>query len=86
MLRVHLKSQPPSNYRQAFNSAEEAKALKILLEHLNQNSIMMINTCSAMLSTAMTEQEISILAQQLEQGFKLVIEQVPALANTPAFT
>jgi hypothetical protein len=39
----------------------------------------MINTCSAMLSTAMTEKEIMILVEHLSSGFEKVIEQYPSL-------
>jgi glutamate-1-semialdehyde 2,1-aminomutase len=70
MCRVHMKSEIPLNYRDSFNTPNEAKALKILLDHLFDNGIMMINTCSAMLSTAMTEKEIDILTEVMLGGFR----------------
>jgi len=55
MFRVHTKPEPPVNYRAAPVTAEENARLKLLLEHLFDNGIMMINTCSGTLSTVMTE-------------------------------
>lgn len=79
MLRVHFKSHPPTNYRQSFLNEDEAKALKIVLTHANEQGIMLINTCSMMLSTVMTINEIEKLVQVLEQGFELVTQQLPSL-------
>lgn len=79
MLRVHFKAQPPSNYRQSYNTEDETKALKQILAYLFNHGIMMINTCSAMLSTAMTEKEITILADTLEAGFKQIVADIPTL-------
>ena len=52
---------------------------KVLLRHLFEQGLMMINTCSVMLSTAMTEKEIMILVEHLTSGFEKVIEQYPSL-------
>jgi glutamate-1-semialdehyde 2,1-aminomutase len=79
MLRIHLKVLPPINYRQAYATEDEAKGIKLLLNHTFNNGIMLINTCSAMLSTAMTEQEICTLAEVLQSGFELVVQQIPSL-------
>ena len=78
MLRVHFKSLPPTNYRQSFLNEDEAKALKIMLTHANEQGIMLINTCSMMLSTVMTINEIKQLVDVLEQGFELVTQQLPS--------
>jgi glutamate-1-semialdehyde 2,1-aminomutase len=74
MLRVHLKPEPPRSYRQAYVSAEEAARIKILLDHLFDNGLMMINTCSATMSTAMTKHEIDHLAEAMLSGFRLLRE------------
>jgi len=79
MLRVHFKSHPPTNYRESFLNEDEAKALKIVLTHANDQGIMLINTCSMMLSTVMTINEIEKLVQVLEQGFEFVTQQQPSL-------
>ena len=72
MFRVHLKPRPPENYREAFASDEEAVRLDRLLDHLFEQGFMMINTCSATISTAMTEAEIDALVAAFESGFALI--------------
>jgi len=72
MFRVHLKPQPPANHRDAFATPEEARKLAILLDHLFDSGFMMINTCSATLSTAMGEEEIDALVAAMADGFEKV--------------
>jgi len=70
MLRVHLKAEAPKNYRSAYVNFEEAKLIKKLLDYLFNNGIMMINTCSAAMSTVMTMREIDTLSEVILQGFR----------------
>ena len=70
MFRVHMKATAPRNYREAYMTPEENAQLKILLDHLFDDGFMMINTCTATLSTAMGEAEIDALVSSLEAGFK----------------
>ena len=72
MFRVHLKAEIPTTYRTAYVTPKEAKLLKVLLDHLFDNGIMMINTCSGTMSTAMAEKEIEILAETLLAGFRKI--------------
>ena len=75
MFRVHMKSEAPRNYREAYSPAEELARLKVLLDHLFDNGLMMINTCSGTLSTAMTEKEIDILSEAMLGGFRKIKAQ-----------
>ena len=68
LLRIHLKPESPTNYRSAYMSADEASRVKFLVDHLSDNGIMVINTCTAALSTAMTEAEINTLVEVLRTG------------------
>jgi glutamate-1-semialdehyde 2,1-aminomutase len=68
LLRIHLKPVAPANYRSAYMSADEVVRVKCLVDHLYDNGIMMIHTCSAALSTAMTETEINTLVDALRTG------------------
>lgn len=70
MFRVHMKAQAPTNYREAFMSPEESKRLTVLLDHLFDNGIIMINSCSAALSTPMGDAEIDTLVDALRSGFE----------------
>lgn len=76
MFRVHLKPEVPTAYRQAYIGADEKRLLAILLNHLFDNGIMMINTCSFTLSTVMTEKEIGILADAMLGGLEKVRENL----------
>jgi glutamate-1-semialdehyde 2,1-aminomutase len=69
MFRVHLKADPPHNYREAFATPEDTKKLELLLSHLFDEGFLMINTCSAAISTVMTEVEIDSLVAAMERGF-----------------
>ncbi len=70
MFRVHFKPTVPRDYREAFMGPEENARLKTMLDHLFDGGAMMINTCSAALSTAMGEAEIDQLVELMESGFR----------------
>lgn len=70
MFRVHLKATPPTNYREAYLTPEESRQLKVLLDHLFDEGLIMINTCTAVLSTAMGNAEVDHLVTTLTSGFK----------------
>jgi glutamate-1-semialdehyde 2,1-aminomutase len=72
MFRVHMKPEAPLDYRSGFVGEEEAKLTKVLLDHLFDNGIMMINTCSGTLSTAMTGNEIDALSEAMLGGFRKI--------------
>jgi len=68
LLRIHLKPESPANYRSAYMSADEASRVKFMVDHLSDHGIMVINTCTVALSTAMTEEEINTLVEVLRTG------------------
>ena len=72
ILRVHMKAQPPRNFREAFLSPNEQARLQTLLDHLFDAGFIMINTCSAMLSTPMTESHIDALVSACGDGFEKI--------------
>ncbi len=73
MFRVHLKANPPKDYREAHTSPEETKRLKVLLSHMMDEGIILINSCSAALSTPMDEEEVDVLAAAFRSGFKKLV-------------
>ncbi|MCX5689983.1 MAG: aspartate aminotransferase family protein [Planctomycetota bacterium] len=73
MFRVHLKAKPPRDYREAYLSPEENKRLKVLLNHMFDSGIILINSCSAALSTPMSEREVDVLVEAFESGFKKLV-------------
>jgi len=70
MFRIHMKEQAPKNFREAYMSPEENAKLKILLDHMFDENFLMINTCSAVLSTPMTESEIDELVEAVKRGLQ----------------
>ena len=72
IVRVHMKEVPPRNFREAFLSPEENLRLKTLLDHLFESGFIMINTCTAMMSTPMTEVEIDALISACGEGFEKI--------------
>ncbi|MFN3295010.1 MAG: hypothetical protein ACK414_16450, partial [Gemmobacter sp.] len=68
--RIHLKPTPPRNYREAYLSPEENKRLKALLNHMFDEGFILINSCSAALSTPMNEGDVDALVAALRSGFE----------------
>lgn len=72
MFRLHLKENLPTTYREAYVTPQESKIIKVLLNHLFDHGIMLINTCSGCMSTAMTEKEINLLTEAFVGGFNKI--------------
>ena len=72
IFRVHLKPTAPTDYRSCYSSAEQSKVLSVLVDHLFDSGIMLIDSCSGTLSTPMTEKEIGRLVESLLSGFKKI--------------
>ncbi len=68
MFRVHLKPEAPIEYRSAFQDADEVRKIAELVNHLYDRGFMMINTCSAALSTVLTEAEVDQMVEALAEG------------------
>ncbi len=72
LFRVHMKDRPPHNFREAYTTPQENARLKVLLDHLFDAGFVMVNTCTAVLSTPMTETEIDALVGAIETGFETI--------------
>lgn len=72
IFRVHLKPHPPSDFRSAYPDPQENKALNLLIDHLLDNGILLINSCSGILSTPMTQREIDRLSEAMLGGFRKI--------------
>ncbi|MED5465266.1 MAG: aspartate aminotransferase family protein, partial [Myxococcota bacterium] len=70
MFRIHMKPEPPQNYRATYADPEEVQIRTALLDHLFEKGMMMINTCSGTLSTAMGNRELDMLTEVLLEGFR----------------
>ena len=72
MFRIHLKPEAPTSYRNAFVGQEEQKCVNALLDHMFDNGLIMIETCSGLLSTPMRQAEIDRLAETVLSGLRKV--------------
>jgi glutamate-1-semialdehyde 2,1-aminomutase len=70
LFRIHMTPEPPTTYREAYVDPERAQRTKALLEHAFDHGVMLINTGSGALSTAMTEREVDTLCEVLLGGFR----------------
>jgi glutamate-1-semialdehyde 2,1-aminomutase len=78
IFRIHLAApEPPRNYREGYLDARRKQLVGALLDHLFDNGVMLINTCSGTLSTPMTVREIDVLCEALLSGFRKLKCQRP---------
>lgn len=83
MFRVHFKTTPPRNHREAYPTDGEARRRDLLLEHLFSAGFIMINTCAATLSTPMGEAEVDALVAAFTEGFARLESSGTARRLTP---
>ncbi|MFC4271368.1 aminotransferase class III-fold pyridoxal phosphate-dependent enzyme [Sneathiella chungangensis] len=70
LFRVHLKPEPPKNFRETFQAPAEKAVVGAIVRSLYEEGFMMIHTCSAALSTPMTRLEIDMLVDALNRILK----------------
>ena len=78
MFRIHMRPNPPRNYRDVYDRDGEAALRKDLLEYMTQHGLLLVDTCTGMLSTAMTKKEIEKLANVVEAGFRSIAPRLRA--------
>jgi glutamate-1-semialdehyde 2,1-aminomutase len=72
IFRIHMKPEPPSNYRESYVTPQEARLIRVLIDHALEEGIILIGTCSGTLSTPMTLGEIDQLVDVLLSGFRII--------------
>lgn len=70
MFKVHMKPTPPTNYREAYASPDEARRLRLFLSHMFDAGFILINSGSSTLSTPMSEIEIDALVGAMRSAFQ----------------
>jgi len=70
MFKVHFREKAPVSYRDAYDDPNMKKAINAFLEHLYEKRIMVINSCTSVFSTAITQKEIDILSDAMLSGFR----------------
>ncbi len=70
MFRLHPRRRVPESYREAFQFKEEKSIMTKILDHLfYKENIIMVNTGTAMFSTAITQKEVDKLSEGLYNAF-----------------
>ncbi len=72
IFRIHMKAQPPKNYRESYVTPEESRLIRALLDHALEEGIILIGTCSGTLSTPMHQPQIDRLSEVLLSGFRKI--------------
>lgn len=73
MFRIHLNENPPQTYREAYQPPEISQLINKLLDYMyHEERIMLINTCSCMFSTALTQSEVDRLSEGFLRGFRYI--------------
>ncbi len=73
MFRIHLSPNPPTTYRQAYQPPQISQLVNKLLDFMyHQEKIMLINTCSCMFSTVLTQKEVDRLSEGFLRGFRFI--------------
>jgi glutamate-1-semialdehyde 2,1-aminomutase len=72
LLRIHMTSEAPTTYREAYVDPERARKTRALLDYAFEHGAMLINTGSAALSTVMTEHEVDTLCEVLLDGLRSI--------------
>lgn len=80
MFRIHLRANPPTTYREAYQTKQIASIMNQLLDYLLiSENIILTNTCACMFSTAITQKEVDRLSDALLNGFKLIKPELEKL-------
>lgn len=68
MFRIHPKPVRPTDYRSTWQNEQEQRKTKALADHLYQQGFMTFRTCTAALSTVMTQAEIDQFVTAARSG------------------
>ncbi|MDG1806475.1 MAG: aminotransferase class III-fold pyridoxal phosphate-dependent enzyme [Pirellulaceae bacterium] len=70
MFRIHPKAVAPTDYRSTWQTMEERHKTKLLVEHLYRHGFMMFRTCTAALSTPISQTELDQFSDVLKVGLE----------------
>lgn len=70
MFKVHFRETAPTTYRESYEDANTKKIMNLFLEKMYEENVIMINSCSCVLSTVVTQTEIDLLSEAMLKSFK----------------
>lgn len=82
MFRLHLRAEPPVSYREAYQPKKTVELVNEILDYLYfHENILLINTFTFALSTAITQKEIDKLSDALFRAFVLKRNEILQVAG-----
>lgn len=82
MFRIHLRPNPPSTYRDAYQSKETSQVISEILDFLyHKERLLLVNTLSCMFSTVLGQKEVDRLSEGMLRAFKNSKPQIEQLQN-----
>jgi glutamate-1-semialdehyde 2,1-aminomutase len=72
MFKVHFREDPPRSYRDVFEDDKAQNINKTFLKHLFDEGVMLIYSCSAVLSTVITQKEVDVLSDAMLSAFRRI--------------
>lgn len=70
MFKVHFRDVAPTTFRESYEDAAMKKIMTLFLDKMYEEKIIMINSCSCVLSTVITQKEIDILSEAMLNSFR----------------
>lgn len=80
MFRIHLREHPPQTYRDAYVGLDEKALLGELNRLLSDDGVILIDTCSGVLSTPMTTAELDRLSDAVCSALTALLPKIENLA------
>jgi glutamate-1-semialdehyde 2,1-aminomutase len=82
MFRFHFRHQVPNNHRETFQSPDEIKLIKDILDYLfYEENLIMINTFACMFATSITQKEVDILTKAIFNAFTRYKKEITHFAK-----
>lgn len=72
MFKVHFRETPPTTYRDCYEDARLKSIMNLFLESMYAEGVIMINSCSCVLSTVITQAEIDLLSEAMLKSFRVI--------------
>lgn len=84
MFKLHFRHQAPTTYREAYVTPHEGELVEKFLNLMFDEGIILINSCSATLSTPMTAATVDRLAESVAKALKVLAPDIRELVDRRA--
>jgi glutamate-1-semialdehyde 2,1-aminomutase len=77
MFKVHFSEIPPTNYRDVYEDEATKRITNMFLQKMFEEGIIMIYSCSCVLSTVITQKEVDMLSEAMLEAFRYIKPHMP---------